>query len=297
VATAAARCHDLAGLLPSNKMLEDPFVLIEPEEDSPVLVEVPHAGLWLDAEAAAWTNVPVRCLPRDADLYVHELFANAPRLGATYLYARISRYLVDLNRGEDDYDGQAVQGGRNTERPRGVIWRLSSDGIPVLRQRLPIEEYRRRMAHFHRPYHEAIAQCLERKRARFGFSVLICGHSMPSPRMRSLRSTPALADIVPGSRGRTSASGPWIDVVDEVAKGCGFRVQHDVPYRGGFSTGHYGRPGEGWHAVQIEIARRLYMDEQRLGRSPGGFAKVKQFADDVVARTVEAARHAALAAQ
>ena len=278
-------------------MSEEPFVQIEPEEDTPVLVEVPHAGLWLDAEAAAWTNVPVRCLPRDADLYVHELFENTPKLGATLLYARISRYLVDLNRGEDDFDGQAVQGGRNMERPRGVIWRLSSDGIPVLRQRLPIEEYRRRMDLFHRPYHHAIVECLERKRARFGFAVMICAHSMPSPRVRSLRTTPALADIVPGSRGRTSAAAPWIDLVDEVAKNHRFRVQHDVPYRGGFSTGHYGRPRESWHAVQIEIARRLYMDEQRLARSPGGFAKVKGFADEIVARTVEAAQNMAVAAQ
>ncbi|MEM9877580.1 MAG: N-formylglutamate amidohydrolase, partial [Myxococcota bacterium] len=230
--------HDAA------KMMDDQetFVQIEPDEPSPVLVEVPHAGLWLDAEAAAWTNCPVRCLPRDADLYVHELFARAPELGATLLYAHISRYLVDLNRGADDYDGQAVQGGHRAERPRGVIWRTSSDGIPVLRQRLPVDEYRRRMRRYHQPYHDAIRRTLERKRAQFGFAVMLCAHSMPSPRVRgrsaaSRWGAAGLADIVPGTRGRSSADGAWIDLVEQVSRDHGFTVQHDVPYRGGFTTG------------------------------------------------------------
>jgi N-formylglutamate deformylase len=270
-------------------MKSEAFQLVEPTDgDSPVVVEVPHAGLWLDAEAASWINAPARCIARDADLYVDELFAGAPSRGATLVAARVSRYVVDLNRGPDDYDGLAVEGGPVRERPRGVIWRLSSDGIPVLRERLTVAEYERRMDRFHRPYHQALESLLQEKRARFGFAVLLCAHSMPTPRTR-VAAHPPLADIVPGTRGRSTAAECWIDLVDAVARGRGFQVQHDVPYRGGFSTGHYGRPEAGWHAVQVEIARRLYMDERRLGRDPVGFSAMTDFALELVSALVERA--------
>src|SRR5690606_498800 len=125
------------------------------------------------------------------------------------------RYVVDLNRADDDFDGAAVVGGPAKDRPRGVIWRLTSDGIPVLRDRMPQSEYQRRMAHFYYPYHEAVQRILLRKRARFGFAVMLCAHSMPTPRMRGLGSIGLVpgydADLVPGTRGRSSAAASWID--------------------------------------------------------------------------------------
>jgi N-formylglutamate deformylase len=268
-------------------MADQPFEIIEPDgEDSPVLVEVPHAGLAIDAESASYMAAPLSCVARDADLYVDRLFADTPAAGATLLYARVSRYVVDLNRPEDDYDGATVVGGPTRERPRGVIWRLSSDGLPVLHERLPRRECARRIERYYRPYHDALARLLERKRDRFGFAVLLCAHSMPTPRNRGRRPVEAQADLVPGSRGRTSAAPEWIDLVEEVGVARGWTVRHDTPYRGGYSTTHYGRPNDRIHAVQIEIARRLYMDERRLAPTTEGFASVKAFASDLVTRMV-----------
>jgi N-formylglutamate deformylase len=268
-------------------MLEEPFEIHEPDSgDSPVVVEVPHAGLAADAEALAWMAIPAYCMARDSDLYVHELFADAPAEGATLLVAKVSRYVVDLNRAADDYDELAVEGGPRAERPRGVIWRLSSDGMPVLRRRLSRDEYLRRMQRYHRPYHDAIETLLERKRKRFGFAVMLCAHSMPTPRGHAAR-TP---DVIPGTRGRSSADARWIDLVDDTTREHGLRVQHDVPYRGGYSTGHYGCPGEQTHALQLEIARRLYMDERSLAREPKGFGVTRGFARELVARLVGEAR-------
>src|SRR5262245_30502979 len=196
------------------------FHVIEPEVgDSPVLVEVPHAGLALDPEAASWIAAPARSLARDADLYVDELFADTPSVGATLLCSRLSRYVIDLNRKEDDYDGATVVDGPARDRPRGVVWRLTSEGIPVLRDRLPAMEFERRLLGFYRPYHAAIRRILERKRERFGFAVMLCAHSMPSPRAVSPGSLqPNLdADVVPGTRGRTSAAGEWIDLIERTA--------------------------------------------------------------------------------
>lgn len=268
------------------------FEVVEPEEDSPVVVEIPHAGLGLDPPTLSWIVAPARCIARDADLYVDQLYADAPGLGATVLQAKVSRYVVDLNRADTDYDGQTVDGGSTADRPRGVVWRLTSEGYPVLRERMPRAELERRLARFWRPYHATLSELLAKKRRDFGFAVLLCAHSMPTPRTRGLRSLmpSTVADVVPGTRGRTSAAARWIDAVDAVARAHGFGVEHDVPYRGGFSTGHYGRPDEGVHAVQVEVARRLYMDEDTLELAPEGAARLGTFASALVERLVSEAR-------
>src|SRR5689334_35060 len=100
--------------------------------ESPLVVEVPHAGLWVDPESMAFTIAPARCIGRDADLYVDELFQDAPAEGASLLVARASRYVIDLNRSEDDYDSEAVEGGGLRPSARGLIWRLTTEGNQIL---------------------------------------------------------------------------------------------------------------------------------------------------------------------
>src|SRR5690606_17808552 len=94
----------------------------------------------------------------------------------------------------------------------------------------------------------------------------------------------ARADIVPGSRGATTSNEAVRRAPEEVARELGWSVQHDEPYRGGFSTAHYGRPGQGVHAIQVELARRLYMDEQRLTKNPAGFAQTQRYCNLLVER-------------
>jgi N-formylglutamate deformylase len=264
----------------------EPFLILEPRGgESPLVVEVPHAGTWLDPEALAFTVAPARSLGRDADLYVDELFQDAPAEGATLLIARASRYFVDLNRSEEDFDGDAVEGGSHRPSPRGLIWRLTTDGAPILQNRLPRAELHRRLDTVYRPYHQALEALCTRKRARFGFAVLLCAHSMPTQARGAYPDNGASrADIVPGSRGRTSAAGVVIDRVDAAARARNWSVQHDDPYRGGFSTAHYGNPARSVHAVQVEIARRRYMDESTLRINPHGFAAVRDFARTLAAR-------------
>jgi N-formylglutamate deformylase len=271
-----------------------PFEITPPEgPESPVIVEVPHAGVYLDPESLAFTIAPARCIARDADLYVDKLFQDAPAVGATLLVARVSRYVIDLNRGPGDYDGDAVETGVGRAAPRGLIWRVATDGSPVLARRLGHAELERRLTFAYRPYHAALTSLLADKVARFGFAILVCAHSMPEPPRKpgplGLRNglrpaEPALADIVPGTRGRTSAAGPLIDLVDTHARASGYSVRHDDPYKGGFSTSHYGAPARSVHAIQIEIARRLYMDADTLRTDPQRFESVRCFARTLVGR-------------
>jgi len=250
---------------------QDHFVVREPSgAEIPVVVEIPHAGVHVPAPYLADLVVPARSLGRDADLYVDELYEDAPLEGASVIAARTSRYVLDLNRGEDDWDAEAVDGApphAPVRMPRGVIWRISADGDRCLAAPLPLESFTARLDALHRPYHRALGELLVRKRARFGYAVLLAAHSMPSaPRGRD-DSPVRRADVVPGTQGRTTAAASFIDAVEDHAMRHGLSVRHDDPYRGGFTTRHYGRPLLGVHAVQVELARRLYMDETTLTKS------------------------------
>lgn len=250
----------------------------------PVVVEVPHAGLTVDAVALATLRAPASSLARDADLYVDELYVDAPSLGATLLSATISRYICDLNRAEHEVDGEAVDGAMNGSAPHGVVWRSTTEGQAALHRPLRRQEYDRRIRTIYRPYHAALQQLLEQKVQRFGFAILLCGHSMPSRgRMDAFGRAPVRADVVPGSRGRSTAADVVIRAPELVARARGWTVAHDDPYRGGFATATYGQPQKRVHAVQVELARRLYMDEHSLERKPAEFLETRDYCRSLVA--------------
>lgn len=263
-----------------------PFSVHEPTAtETPLVVEVPHAGVLVDPESLATLAAPARSIGLDADLYVDELYANAPALGATLLVAHASRYVCDLNRAESDVDGLAVEGGTARSAPHGLVWRSTTESQPSLTGPLPRHELERRLELVYRPYHRTLAGLLQRKREMFGFAVILCAHSMPSlGRIGHVDAGRERADVVPGSRGRTSAASVVIDTPDVLARESGLRVAHDDPYRGGYSTAHYGRPDAGYHAIQVELSRRLYMDERTLTKKDNGFSRMKSFCDALVAR-------------
>jgi N-formylglutamate deformylase len=285
-----------------------PFELLEPTgPETPVVVEVPHAGLDLSGPFLEPLAAPARALARDADLYVDLLYAGAPAEGASMIIARASRYVVDLNRAEGDVDGEVVEGGRTDVRMHhGLVWRTTSEGEAALARKLRPDELEERLELVWRPYHRALASIIARKRERFGVAVVLAAHSMPSveranrtagretwgPRAGArprdegsgrLEELRARADVVPGSRGRRSADGRFIDAVEAHAAAAGWSVRHDDPYSGGFTTQHYGSPSRGVHAVQIELARRLYLDEVTL-RPNASFATARIWCAGLVAR-------------
>ena len=258
------------------------FDLTQPTgQESPVLVEVPHAGLAVPDPVASELAVPRDVRLRDSDIYVDRLYRDAPAGGASLLAARVSRYVVDLNRAADDVDPLAVPDHPDPRgvQPRGVVWRITTDGLPALTAPLTYAKLQRRLALFHAPYHAALEAELQRKRERFGYAILLAAHSMPS--VSRLGHGPPRADVVPGTRNRTTATSKVIDCVDRHFKDAGLSVRHDDPYRGGWSTSHYGRPAEGIHAIQIELNRALYVDEATSRPLDGAFERLAQTCADL----------------
>jgi N-formylglutamate deformylase len=254
-------------------------------EATPLVVEVPHAGLLIDPPSMASLIAPAQSIGRDADLFVDQLYAEAPDYGAALLVANVSRYVCDLNRAEADIDALTVEGGAARPTPHGVVWRTTTENRPAIERPLARGELERRLSAIHRPYHAALRALLDERVERFGYAILLCAHSMPS-RGREGHVDPGRdrADVVPGTRGRTTAAPAVIELTDTLAREFGLSVAHDEPYRGGFSTLHYGKPRERVHAIQVELARRLYMDELALTKKPKTFDDLKRFCRTLVER-------------
>jgi N-formylglutamate amidohydrolase len=261
------------------------FDLVAAARATPVIVEVPHAGLALPEQVRGEFAAPHDCILRDADIYVDKLYERAPSRGATLLASKVSRYVVDLNRAPDDVDPLTVPDHPSPKgvQPRGVVWRMTTDGRPALRKPLTYQALLGRLEQFHTPYHDALRAELTRARSRHGFAILVAGHSMPSVG-RSGHTDPGVrrADIVPGTRGRTTADARVIDLVDAHFRGAGLSVRHDDPYKGGWTTGYYGRPAEGWHAIQIELNRALYVDEETGEPKRGDFERLQTLLEQLL---------------
>lgn len=254
---------------------------------SPVLVEVPHSGLQVPPEVESEIDATPLAMLRDSDIYVDQLYQRAPDYGATLLVSRVSRYVVDLNRGPDDVDSAAVPRhpkGRHIPA-RGVVWRARTDGTPLLRAPLTVEQFTRRLELFYDPYHRTLREVAAQIREQHGRVVILAAHSMPSAGRRMLGGGEIRrADIVPGTRGRSSADGRIIDLIDSHFREAGLSVKHDDPYRGGWTTSSYGAPKRGQHAVQIELNRALYVDEKTSEIKPSDFAQLQTVLDQLVGK-------------
>lgn len=223
-------------------------------EALPILVTIPHCGRRLVPEIESRFASPHTASLPMTDWHLHELYDFLPELGIATVFAEYSRYVVDLNR---DPGGAALYPGRFET---GLVPIESFDGEAIFSQppdaRL-VETLRQR---YHAPYHDCVATQLRQHIAAFGHVVLIDAHSVASG---ANRIHPALTDdIYLGDRDGSSCDRWLTDCVAGQFAAHGLRVSRNDPYKGGYTTAHYG----GWDrvdALQIEMCQRLYMDEAR----------------------------------
>ena len=196
-------------------------------------------------------------------------------LGAPMLIARFPRAYLDANRAPAELDPGMFDGALNVaidrSSPRvhaglGIIPRVVREGAEIYRTRLPAREAEMRIQQFYRPYHLHLARLVERTRSDFGTAIVVDCHSMPS--------AAASPDIVVGDRLGLSAACDVTCAAERAFTRQGFAVARNAPYAGGHTIHLYGKPRDFIHALQIEINRSLYMDEERVERGTG-FAQVR----------------------
>jgi N-formylglutamate amidohydrolase len=149
----------------------------------------------------------------------------------------------------------------------GTVPRLVAENIEIYAHPLPVAEALRRIETIYRPYHACLRRLVARTHAMFGQAVLFDCHSMPAS-VRAASST-IRPDFIIGDRYGTSASQELSRAAALFLQELGYNVTRNKPYAGGFITEHYGRPAQGLHALQIEVNRGLYFDEELLEKKPG----------------------------
>jgi N-formylglutamate deformylase len=283
----------VAALKPANPALDPeiealvarPLEIVPPALwTAPYVFASPHGGDVYPKSFVHSSRLDALGLRRSEDAFVAELFAAAPRHGATFIAARFPRAYIDVNRDESELDPSMFEGApavvpgslsARVSAGLGVIPRVVRDGVEIYARRLPADEAKFRIEAFYRPYHLALAQLLAEAKARFGAAIVIDCHSMPPLSQGH--------DIVIGDRHGKACAPALADRIEQALTEAGFRVGRNAPYAGGFTTAHYGRPGENIHAVQIEIDRGLYLDEVRMEKS-AGFARCRGALDKFVAQ-------------
>ena len=262
--------------LPATLPLMPPYLIKSPVvQTAPLVFASPHSGRNYLPEFLDAARLDARALRRSEDSFVDELFGSAPAHGAPLLTATFPRAYCDPNREMWELDpamfDDELPAWVNTTSARvgaglGTIARVVASGEVIYRRKLLFTEAEQRVRACWAPYHEALEGLLASTRDRFGGCVLVDCHSMPAHGAPPGRG--AALDFVLGDAHGTTCSPAVTRRIEQVLTGFGYVVRRNDPYAGGYVTRHYGRPREGIHAIQIEVARGLYMDESRFERSP-----------------------------
>jgi N-formylglutamate deformylase len=242
----------------------------------PLVFASPHSGNSYPRDFVAAARLDALSLRRSEDSFVDDLFAAAPALGAPLIAATFPRAYCDPNREAWELDpgmfDEALPAWVNTTSARvgaglGTIPRVVASGEAIYRGKLAFAEAERRVRLLWQPYHDALAALIEETRRQFGVCLLVDCHSMPANAGTS-RTGAGPADFVLGDAHGTACAPRATRLAERTLSAMGYKVRRNDPYAGGYITRHYGRPGSGVHALQIEIARNLYMDEARIQRLP-----------------------------
>ena len=259
----------------------------------PLVLDSPHSGRAYpeDFDHA----VSLEALRRTEDAYVDRLFEGAAGLGAGFLAALFPRSYVDPNRHETEIDPLlladpwpgAVNFTERVDKGLGVIRRLVGPRLAVYDRLLSSAEIEARLERYHRPYHEKLQAMLDATHARFGQVWHLNCHSMKAMgRGRQGQPAPIREDFVLGDLDGRSCDPAFRDLVAGELRAMGYSVAINAPFRGAELVTRHGLPAEGRHSLQIEINRRLYLDETSVA-THGGFDRLKSDLARLIARLVD----------
>jgi len=270
-----------AAQIVSLETLENqPFEVFQPPQQTvPLVFSSPHSGRMYPEPFLDASRLDLHSLRRSEDFFVDQLFPCVCDHGIPFLVARFPRVFVDPNREPYELDPHMFEGAlpafANTRSVRvsgglGTLARIVSDGSSIYRTKLSFPEAQARIQKLYMPYHRQLAELLRLTREKFGYAILIDCHSMPSANgpYDHDEGTVTRADFILGDRFGTSCAPVISRTIDRCLSNLSYRVTRNNPYAGGYVTDHYGRPNRRVHALQIEINRKLYMDERALAPTP-----------------------------
>lgn len=250
----------------------------------PIMLASPHSGRAYPTCFVDQSRLNHATLRRSEDFCIDMLFDFAPHINIPIINAQFPRCYVDVNRGAHEIDPVLItkhanqppqQLSRRVANGLGVVPRVVGAGIEIYGDKLSLEHVTARLEQFHHPYHQAVKALNERLATRFKSCLFIDCHSMPDSAAGRRLAAGKTSDIVIGDLHGNACAPRITQAAAVILQDMGYKVSRNDPYAGGYTTQTYGIPATGRHCLQLEINRRLYMDERRL-KLNAGFEALKR---------------------
>ena len=251
-----------------------------------LVLDSPHSGVNYPADFVHACDP--QALRRAEDTHVEKLYDFAPALGVAWVEALFPRSYLDANRDTTEIDVGLFDAAwphpvatdpvvlAKVRLGKGLVWRFTDDGQPLYDRPLGVAEVQARIDTCWKPYHGAVAAAIDMAHRRHGYSIHLNCHSMPAVAGSHATDFPGLvhADFVIGDRDGSTAAPSLSALVCDHLRALGYSVEYNHPYKGVELVRRYGDPAHDRHSIQVEINRRLYMDEQTLEMT-GGFGALR----------------------
>lgn len=256
----------------------EPYILTRSRVPAiPLVCDSPHSGATYPADFDI--SIPISTLRSGEDSFVDELWASIPDVGGTLLAANFPRTYIDVNRELTDIDpgmlaepwpGPLSPSEKSSQFGHGLLWKVVRD-TPIYDRKLWVAEVENRIGNYYLPYHDALRAQIEHSVKTFGCVWHLNLHSMPSDSYEMLGIIPdePLADFVLGDREGSSCDPTLVGIIEDFLCAAGYTVDRNQPYKGALLIERVGRPQDHRNSLQIEINRKLYMNEKTFEKNEG----------------------------
>jgi len=261
-----------------------PYYIIEPKgEKVPIVISVPHCGLEIPEELKGdYVDYQLESLD-DADWFVHDLYNFASEMGITVIYAKYHRWLIDLNR-----DVKSVPLYNDGRLITGLCSTTDFFGKPIYKEgKTPNQqEVDRRLTTYFWPYYSKVEALLDECKEEFGEVLLWDAHSIRKL-VPTIQKDP-FPDMILGNDNLTTASQKVINTAfNQLAEGE-YQINHNTPFKGGHITRYFGNPENNINALQLEMNKVLYMDDEEIRFDNDRANSVRSMLKPVFEKLIEA---------
>jgi N-formylglutamate amidohydrolase len=265
---------------------------------APVLIDVSRSGREYPPDFRS--PLPFTVLHDNVSMYVEDLYAVGPSLGASLLYACFPNTYIDTNRNAADIDESLIEGkwpgtikqSDFTSRGLGLLKRLSRYGEPLQERKLTISEVQQRLAIYHEPYHAELARLLSEMKRQHGVAFQLSCHCMSAVGAPTHADPGKLrADFNLGNMNGATCSSEFMSFLTSTLEGLGHSVSLNFPYYGGELIARHADPRAGIESVFIEVNKKLFIDTKTFKKT-GNFDLLKSSMGKMLTAVVAYAREA-----
>ncbi|HCM77951.1 MAG TPA: N-formylglutamate deformylase [Cytophagales bacterium] len=263
----------------------NPFKVISPQgQRVPILLSIPHCGVSFPDELVHQYKNDLSKQPDDTDWFVDQLYDFGSAMGISTISAVYSRWVIDLNRDPESKplytDGRIIT---------SLCPTTDFFGNPIYideRKEVPSEETQRRLDRYYHPYHQKVEELLSLLKNEFGQVLLWDCHSIRQfvPTIHKDR----FPDLILGDADGTSASPGLIETALLGLEHSEYKVSHNYPFKGGYITRNFGKPTENQHALQLEMSKLMYMDDNELNYSSARASKMQGVLKNTFEKLIDA---------